>query len=449
MLKVDVIVIGGGIAGMTAAAFASRSGARVILLEGSATFGGRARTRMVGGYHFNQGAHALYRDGFLHEALRDLGISLSGGAPPLNAGYFVAEGKLHRAPLGAEGLSATTLLTEPEKRELTQLLGRLIAGTAAPPSGTNLHDTLAALSKAPKVRAALAAMIRLTSIVHAPHTADGAALLDQLRGAMMRSARYIDSGWGTMIDALEAACTALGASLRSSSPVASIERSDGWCATLRDGSAVSASAVILAVNPAQAAALYPALGTTGGPAEATPAKAACLDLGLARLTRPDVLFALDVDRPLYFSVHSGAARLAPDGAALVHAMRYIEPGETVGRGRLIAELEAFVDLVQPGWRAQERARQFLGAMPVHASLPLAAKRGLEGRPGGAVTDTAGLFIAGDWVGPAGMLADAAAASGRHAGEVAAVFARNRSTCANDWTRELTAAPRPILPETGA
>ena len=59
-------------------------------------------------------------------------------------------------------------------------------------------------------------------------------------------------------------------------------------------------------------------------------------------------------RPTFF-VHSAAARLAPGGAALVHTMRYLEPNEKIDRHRPVAELEAVMDLVQPGWRACERA----------------------------------------------------------------------------------------------
>jgi len=425
MRMFDLIVVGGGIAGLTAAAFASKNGARVAVLEASGAFGGRARTRTISGYHFNQGAHALYRDGFLDAALKDLGIALPGNVPALDTGFFVADGRLHRAPFGAEALAATMLLSDVEKGELASLLGSLVDGTAKGPPGATLSDTLIGLTRSDKVRAVLAAMIRLTGIVHAPDVADGPAFLDQLRGALMRNARYLDGGWGTMVDALAAACAGLGADLRLSSPVASVERGPAWLAMLRDGTAVTARAIILAVNPAQAAALYASPGKLDAAATATPAKVACLDLGLARLPNPDVLFALDIDRPLYFSVHSAVAHLAPDGAALVHAMRYIEPGKTPDRGTLLAELEAFVDLAQPGWRVLEQERQFLGAMPVHPSLPLAAKYGMQGRPDIAVADSEGLFIAGDWVGPAGMLADAAAASGRRAGETAAAFARSR------------------------
>jgi phytoene dehydrogenase-like protein len=87
---VDVIVVGGGVAGLVGAAFASKGGASVLLLEASPVFGGRARTRIVSGYHFNRGAHALYRGGFLDKALQDLGVDVRGGVPALAAGFLSA-----------------------------------------------------------------------------------------------------------------------------------------------------------------------------------------------------------------------------------------------------------------------------------------------------------------------------------------------------------------------
>jgi hypothetical protein len=117
----------------------------------------------------------------------------------------------------------------------------------------------------------------------------------------------------------------------------------------------------------------------------------------------------------------GTIDAAPEGAALIHAVRYLAPDEKPNRSRLIAELEGFVDLMQPGWRDYEKARQFLPAMPVISSIPLAAKGGMNGRPGVSVSKASGLFLCGDWVGPVGLLADAAAISGRSAGEAAAAF----------------------------
>ena len=420
----DVIVVGGGIAGLVAAAFAAKAGASVLLLEGAPEFGGRARTQIVSGYYFNQGAHALYRDGFLDKALRDLGVEVTGNRPALGDGFFVNDNKLHQTPFSAPGLVSTTLLSDAEKREMATLFHRLRDGSTETPPGTCLEDAIRALSQSSRIRSVLAAMVRLTSIVHAPKAADGQALLDQLRGGLTRGARYLDGGWGTIIDGLRLACAELGVELRSTSRVQSVEYGPPWRATLADGTALTARAVVLAVNPPQATVLYPALKNLHGITDVVPATAACLDIGLASLPRPDVLFALGVDQPLYFSVHSMAARLAPDGAALVHVQRFLEPGEKPDRGRLIGELEGFMDLMQPGWRDYERTRQFLPTMPAMSSIPLAAVGGMNGRPAVVVQNAEGLFMSGDWVGSVGLLSDASAASGRSAGEAAAVFARH-------------------------
>ena len=58
-------------------------------------------------------------------------------------------------------------------------------------------------------------------------------------------------------------------------------------------------------------------------------------------------------------------------------------------------------------------------MVVTGAIPTAANGGLAGRPGAEVPGLPGAFVAGDWVGPVGMLADAALASGVHAGRLAA------------------------------
>ena len=60
----SVVVVGAGLAGMTAALTASDHGATVTVLEARVDPGGRARTLAVdGGFLLNQGAHALYRGG--------------------------------------------------------------------------------------------------------------------------------------------------------------------------------------------------------------------------------------------------------------------------------------------------------------------------------------------------------------------------------------------------
>jgi phytoene dehydrogenase-like protein len=123
-------------------------------------------------------------------------------------------------------------------------------------------------------------------------------------------------------------------------------------------------------------------------------------------------------------VHSAAAKLAPDGVAVVHVMKYLGNDTTASSQAALQELERLLDQLQPGWKEHTIATRFLPSMTVAHGLPDAEEDGLLGRPAVAVTERPGVFLAGDWVGPSGMLADASAASAlESARRVLAILAR--------------------------
>jgi len=134
-----------------------------------------------------------------------------------------------------------------------------------------------------------------------------------------------------------------------------------------------------------------------------PVRLACLDLGLRKLPEGAARVALGVDQPLYLSLHSAAARLARPGAALVHVAKYLPGGTDAASDR--RELEQFVDLAIPGWREQLELVRFLPQMTVANAI-----FSPQGRPAVDELGIPGVALAGDWVGPEGMLADAAVAS---------------------------------------
>lgn len=72
----DVIVAGGGVAGLTAAAYIARSGRKVLLCERSRSTGGLVNSFNVQGYTFDAGLRAFENSGILFPMLRDLGIEV-------------------------------------------------------------------------------------------------------------------------------------------------------------------------------------------------------------------------------------------------------------------------------------------------------------------------------------------------------------------------------------
>jgi glycine/D-amino acid oxidase-like deaminating enzyme len=99
--RVDVVVVGGGVAGLTAGALSAQAGRRVAVLDGRRP-GGRAATDVRGVYRFNQGAHALSRAGAGRRVLGRLGITPRGAAPMVK-GRAGSAGWAARAAPGRAG----------------------------------------------------------------------------------------------------------------------------------------------------------------------------------------------------------------------------------------------------------------------------------------------------------------------------------------------------------
>jgi phytoene dehydrogenase-like protein len=258
----------------------------------------------------------------------------------------------------------------------------------------------------PMVRMGMEALSRVSSYANAPSLVHAGELLEQIRRAF-KGVLYLDGGWATLVDGLTKAAREAGAELLTGAAVerVTVEGRQSRVA-LADGSQHVADATLLALGPKEAASLAPTVASLAQYAEeAVPVRANTLDLALSKLPEDAKAFALGIDQPLYFSVHSNDAKLAPEGGAVMHVARYLEPEEAVSRDA-IAELESVADLVMPGWRPLERKRQELRGMVVANAFV----RWDRARPDVTLPDAPGVFIAGDWVGDEGMIADAAAAS---------------------------------------
>lgn len=418
--SVDVAVIGGGLTGVAAAAFAARSGRSVVLLDKAGAFGGRAVTTASGGFRFNLGPHALYRGGSAEAVLGELGVAYSGASPNVSGGLAVARGAAHALPGGLLSLLTTGLFGPAAKLETRRLFKALPQLDPEPLQRVSVRQWLATAVRSPAARDLMAALARLSTYTADHDRLSAGAALAQIQAVFGRGVWYLDGGWQTLVDGLVTAATQAGVCLRSSTRAAAV-RAHGarWTVSLANGEAIDAGAVILASGLTDAAAVLD--GTAGAALRgwadtAVPVRAACLDIGLSQLPRPRATFALGVDRPLYLSVHSAVARLAPAGAATIHVAKYLATEAKDARGDE-RELEGLLDLIQPGWRAHVVERRFLPSMLVMSALPTAAAGGTSGRPGAEVPGAPGVYVAGDWVGSGGLLADACLGSAKRAAEL--------------------------------
>jgi phytoene dehydrogenase-like protein len=410
-------VVGGGLAGLAAATYLARGGQAVTLFEQAPEVGGRARTRENHQFAFNLGPHALYNNGAGAQVLRELGITYGGGVPGVE-GYLLRDERLYPLPGSPLALLTTDLLSPRDKLALGPALVRLARADAGALQQVPLRQWLRQAVPEPRVRQVVELFLRVATYANDPDRQSAGAALAQFRLALRGGVRYLDGGWQTLVDGLRQAAETAGVRIVSRARVAAVLHDAAVRGVrLADGTTGSADAVVVAASPAIAAALVPDRAATTlarWAAAAIPVRVASLDVALRRLPNPRARIAFGVDVPLYLSTHSAWARLAPDGGALIHVARYLGAAPAADSRVVEAELEHLLDLTQPGWRDALVTRRFVPHLTVSNALVTAAQGGTAGRPGPAVPDVPGRYVAGDWVGPEGMLADASLASARRA-----------------------------------
>jgi phytoene dehydrogenase-like protein len=407
----DIVIIGGGLAGLTTAALLAHAGKTVTLFEHSSReIGGRARTAEIDGFYFNQGPHALYLTDATDSILKELGITYTGGIPALK-GYLISRGKKREiAGDYSSWLSGkndgSQFFISPTKIDFSQLE----SVTEQEWLDKNIHD----INDAEIIKT----IVRLNTYANDPDIQSIGPVLHQIYVGSRAGVMYLDGGWQTIVEGLLTVARNANARIVMGKKAIKVKRTDssGWQVLLSDKTEVSAKIVVIAVGPIDAYSLFddnerPDILSKAAK-KAKPIRLVCLDVALSSLPDKDVKFALGVDRPLYFSVHSAYAKLAPEGGALIHVAKYlgtsIEPKPREDQ----PELEDFLDLLQPGWRQVLVKKRPLPNMVVSSALVTAADGGLGGRPEPRIADN--LYIVGDWVGKEGLVSNASVASAKHA-----------------------------------
>jgi glycine/D-amino acid oxidase-like deaminating enzyme len=378
----QITIVGGGIAGLTAAITAAERGVGVRLLEAHEQLGGRARST-DGPYKVNLGPHALLSNNPLWGWLGSRDLIPPHTRPPLSGVRFRYRDDIRRVPAVGVAVAALRLRARSAPVELDF---RTWAGSYV---GEEAADHLARSAG-------------ILTYYHDPGALSARFLWEPLQRGLLSApptARFPIGGWSAIIARMQDRALGLGVAIETGARV----------------SELPSGVVIVATELADAAALLgnSALAWLGG-------HSVCLDLAVKHL-RGDPFVVVDLQETGWverFTAHDPS--LAPDGEELIQAQMPIRPGETSASAA--DRLERLLDASFVGWREREtwRRRQVMDKRSGALDLP---GQTWHDRP--AIDQGDGVFLAGDMVAAPGVLSEIAWASGVDAADRALVAASAR------------------------
>ena len=410
--KSDIVIIGGGLSGYVAANYLAKAGFSILLLERGNKVGGRARTDTIKQQYFNLGPHALYKKGVAKPILEELGVNLSGKSPKV-AGTLLENNIEYAAPFSPLGLLTTSLLNWKERIEWVKVLMKVMTINKEKLVQHTFEQWVKQTAHSKKVQSLLFLLGRLSTYCHAPEVVSAKVMISHLQ-LVAGGVLYIDGGWQAMIDQLHNKAVITGVQVQPHSTVKKIIKvEDYFKVLLSNGEEILAKYVLSSTGPEELCNILPEVRPMLQN-HFTAVKGATLDVALTKLPNPKVLFALGLSDPLYYSVHSNAARLSQDNKSIIlHVFRYYHPEDEIDGNSIKMELEQFLERLQPGWQNYVITSRFIPQITVNQRLP---KLGDEQTLHRSKTGIPGLYIAGDWVSPDYILSEGAVSSGKQAAE---------------------------------
>ncbi len=402
----DVAVVGAGVAGIMATALLSQAGKSVVLLERAETIGGRGQTRDKQGFAFNMGAHAIYLQGAAYRLSKSMGVDPAGKPPVINnAAQIYQAGTPHPFPGTPKTILTSSFWTLRDRLSFVATMPKIMTANLAALADVSYTDWLTQNVKSAAVREYLLANGRVGTYTNAADLSAKHAL-NQFRWVLQKGVRYVDGGWGGWLNAIIEKAKQASAVVQTGQRVTQLHPTADGYSISTPAQTLTATHVILATPPAIAATLLPDGNVVANALpRMKPVKVAALNIALSDLPHPTRAFATATDQPIYYSLHSAAAKLGPANKHLLHLMRYLPDTNNTSADEDRQALERWLDQLQPSWRDHVIEHEYLPRIAIMHDSPRVGHQRI-----GIETGLANVYLAGDWVASEQILADGAALS---------------------------------------
>jgi len=406
-----VVVVGGGLAGLSAGARLAFHGYAVTLLEKAPRLGGRAITIPLKGFNFNFGAHAIYgRDrSVLRRYERELGLRVDWRPfSPRKVFYDLGE-TTTLMPATLQGVLRTRVLDAENKlRFVYQVLKTVTEverGEEGVPIGEYLRHTAT-----DQVRDLLLTLASANFFTNEAERIPSPLFFQYYR-RLFTSARpvsYIGGGWQSIVDGLAAIMEAHGGRVVTNERAHRAEVEGESVAAVHGKLGVyRADHYIFCVPPKELVPLFsetPALPIFEEYHRYAPDDVVVYDIGLQRRMPSPYTYVFNKGLRAYITDISYYDRTCvPPGGQLLQAVAYLSRTEAEhgGADDKVAALEALYDKHFPGWREALVAKRVSKRATVQEIKCIDDQRLIPVK----LYSLANAYFAGDWCQGEGQLSE--------------------------------------------
>ena len=401
----EVVVVGGGLAGLAAAFEAARRGHFVTVLEASGTIGGRGTSTVEKKTPLDAGPHLLNYRGPLHVLLTKASkVAVRGRRLRSDQFHRRSGGRWIPLALSSKAIRQSEMPAA-QKLELLRLRRTLKKAAIAEP-GRRFDDWIAEQSEElqdelavwAKMSTWLSPACGCTTKFHANRA---------LHGLWKRGFLRVDHGWADIVGRLLSALDKLGVEVRSGAKISALKcDANGKVKKVQveGGRRIPVEIVILALPRKAAVKILQASAIDSPGDENTPLEASLLDLVLkGRFLCEGMMYDQNNDVILLNHYRDDANSFR----SVISAMA---TDEVAGDGAArIARIEATLDQTASGWRQQIELRRQTNSISITGALPS------QNRPQVNHFAERGILLAGDWLESEHWLADAVVDTGLRAG----------------------------------
>ena len=359
----EVVIVGGGLAGLSAAALLSKQGKKVLVLE-RGQLGGRAVTMNIKGFSFNFGSHAIYgRDvSILKKMEKELDLKIDWrDFSPTKAKYEV-DGELTAVPSNIKGLFRTKILSDAGKIKFAFTVLKTLAKIEKGHPHMSIGKWMETKGIASDVKDMMLTLAGSNFFTNEPEKIPSDVYFEYYRNLFKTSkaVSYIGGGWQSLINQFVQVIEENGGVIRTKAKVDGVDVSENHVQAIRiKDEVIIGDKFIFAIPPKELLKLF--VGSNiehilKQYANYDPTVVFVYDIGLKERIDVPYTYIYDTKNRLFVTDLSYYDETCvPEGGQLLQATAYLKQSD-IGNKAALEEIkqkiENLFDKQFAGWREQ-------------------------------------------------------------------------------------------------